>query len=402
MAGNNQIQLLRGSRSNSTGKDTVSEALKTLSPGQPLYSKDENYLYIGGDEDGAVAPVTTDRIKKGNTYLQVDSNGNIKASSSNLVIDDSIISKLSVTVGGNVVANKLISLDKNAKGSIVVNAQIDDTSKDFPNIQIASMENNKIKDAMIYGQNGIAPTNSSVSFLGTDKYSFQESHIQESYTHIIYGYDKNNQSSLSNRSYIKLYEGTGAPTVTISGNILPDTGSDYTIGADSNRYKYAYIDNVDANSIISPTIDKINNRLDALQCNVYNVSESTESTYGAMCRIGNVYIIEASLPTLKRKSTYIYFNMDADRFRGKKIRIQGSINGSYVNTEIKEKGKQVTNLDTNTIYLYDGDGTNNNWFKKISIYTIHSNKYEFGITATTKDTLDTTYGATVKLFIEIL
>ena len=168
MAGNNQIQLLRGSRSNSTGKDTVSEALKTLSPGQPLYSKDENYLYIGGDEDGAVAPVTTDRIKKGNTYLQVDSNGYIKASSSNLVIDDTLVSKIGIVVDEEVVARKLISLDKSVspKGMITVNAQID-SSNTFPQIQVVSLtDDGKLQDGMIYGQNGIAPTNSSVSFLG--------------------------------------------------------------------------------------------------------------------------------------------------------------------------------------------------------------------------------------------
>lgn len=391
MAGNNQIQLLRGSRSNSTGKDTVSEALKTLSPGQPLYSKDENYLYIGGDEDGAVAPVTTDRIKKGNTYLQVDSNGNIKASSSNLVIDDSIISKLSVDVGGNVVANKLISLDKNAKGSIVVNAQIDDTSKDFPNIQIASIEDNKIKDAMIYGQNGIAPTNSSVSFLGTGNYSFQESHIQESYTHIIYGYDKNNQSSLSNRSYIKLYEGEGAPTVTISGNILPDAGSDYTIGADSNRYKDAYIDNVYAKSIISPTIDDISEVYD-----IYDINSSANEgyVYGAMCRIGAVYVIDAALPLKKANNTGVYFEIGRN-INGETVRIQGSMIGTYIRDSINVSSTVVKD----GLLWRDLENTN----VGVEIRNRYLNgKYILGIEATKKTGQEYISDITTKLFIEIL
>ena len=376
MAGNNQIQFLRGSRSNSTGKDTISEALKTLSSGQPLYSKDENYLYIGGCEekmpitikynddwkydyrllndieadkqyelsygetfefyklgsDGnqtdyimysmgdiiqpsfkisksdytqgisipsskniAVtsfqrAPVTTNKIKKGDDYVEIDSNGYARVSSA-VVANSDVVS-----------ASNLISLDKSGKAIIIVSASQTDSSPSFPQIQLATLKEDKItiRDKLSLSQIGIIPSNASVSYLGTDEHPFYEAHIQESYTHIIYGYDKNKQSSLSNRSYIKLYEGTGAPTVTIAGDILPDGGSNYKIGNASNAYKDAYIENVYAKSIISPTITKINERLNELGFKEGTISDFSGSN-SSLTKLGNYVIGSMTFAPAKEK-----------------------------------------------------------------------------------------------------
>lgn len=298
MAGNNQIQLLRGSRSNSTGKDTVSEALNTLLPGQPLYSKDENYLYIGGDEDGAVAPVTTDRIKKGTTYVKIQEDSNaIESDTSSLKADIHLVAKKSgyINLQGNVLVTPS-SLDNgsNTGGLLLTNylfanhvgtesSPIGDayikklrsdefTSLDKSDVTIIPSNSTSTASVPHITLSGTAPT---IKIMGTITRDV--------------ALDIGTSNSPIDSLYAKYIETSTDGSIN-SNKIYPMKPHNGNIGSDTYPFNKMYVDDIyvgDTSKSINEELNEINDRLDELGFKQGNIKYSA-NTIGYVAQLGTI------------------------------------------------------------------------------------------------------------------
>lgn len=273
MAGNNQIQFLRGN------KDKVSEAKSDLLPGQPLFSKEENYLYVGRDADSTdpVDPVTTDRIEKEDAYLQIEGN-NITASSSNF----------------NIQCENIYKVTTKNKSEI----RIEENSTAYGNLK-ADIHLIAKKSGYINLQGDVYVTPSSVGGTETSLSApTVTSNLIKGYadsTAIEEGYPIPSISLPVNSTYT-------APTILIGGNIIPETK--YSLGDSSHTFYSIDVDIIKAGTIIQCNQDiyaddvytyvngeakSINDRLDKLGFKEGTISDFSGSN-SSLTKLGN-YVI---------------------------------------------------------------------------------------------------------------
>lgn len=293
MAGNNLLHFLRGGLGNATDEST-------LEPGQPFYNYSKNYLTVGGknkdtkvngkpltvrevvgytaDNDNSITSGTAGEfhLKYSNRALELLTPDNFTFKSG-----ESEIATYSSDNSGTITLHKPITSSYSATyGSLIINGDTNCQTCLPSNSNTYNLGSPEKKFKTLYANNANIGT-----LLSDNVYSGKFTNSNK-YDVVITPTNDNSDAPLL--PLIKL--SATSPTIKMGGIIQEEDGNELNIGTSADLINAVYAKTIYAKTIGSPTIDKINERLDELGFKTGNLINANNETIvvGRIARLGMI------------------------------------------------------------------------------------------------------------------